>query len=364
MKLKKPVLWVGLIVVLVAIVAGVVGSRKKKGNDEIRTVKVERNNIVDKALAVGSIEPLNEIAVKSKVSGVVRTLFVEVGDFVKEGDPLLEVKPDPTPLDLAEAKRHVEMVDIALSTLKNELKRNEELKQKGMISDYDYEQLRKQYDEAELNKQIAVERLDLIEKGKTRIAGTNIESVIKSPISGFVLEKSINVGDPVVPLTSYQAGTELLRMADMKDLIFKGTVDEIDVGKISEGLSAELDIGALPGKTVKGKVSLISLKARKQDNTTVFPVEIEITDIGDATLRAGFSANANIIIAKKDSVLAIPERVITFRNDSAFVQLPNPAGLPMEKVIETGLSDAVLIEVKSGLEEGQEVLEKKVQEIT
>ena len=126
---------------------------------------------------------------KSKVSGVVRTLFVEIGDFVKEGDPLLEVKPDPTPLDLAEAKRHVEMVDIALSTLKTELKRNEELKEKGMISDYDYEQLRKQYDEAVLNKEIAVERLELIEKGKTKIAGTNIESVIKSPISGFILEK-------------------------------------------------------------------------------------------------------------------------------------------------------------------------------
>jgi len=109
-------------------------------------------------------------------------------------------------------------------------------------------------------------------------------------------------------------------MADMANLIFKGTVDEIDVGKIREGLAADLLIGALPGKDVKGEVSLISLKAQKVDAATVFPVEIRIVDVGEAVLRAGFSANANIVIARKDSVLTLPERVITFENDSAFVQ--------------------------------------------
>ncbi|HDQ44255.1 MAG TPA: efflux RND transporter periplasmic adaptor subunit [bacterium] len=361
---KKLWIWIGIAVVILAIAGAAVSSKGKKGNVEARTVRVERKNILDKALAVGSIEPLNEIAVKSKVSGVVRKLYVELGDFVREGDLLLEVKPDPTPLELAEAKRHVEMTSIALSTLDNEIRRSRELKDKGMISDYEHEQLLRQFDEATLNRQMAVERLALIEKGRIRIADTDIESVIRSPISGFILEKSVNVGDPVVPLTSYQAGTELLKMADMEELLFKGTVDEIDVGKIREGLTAELDVGALPGKTVKGRISLISLKARKQDNTTVFPIEIRITDHGDAVLRAGFSANAHIIIAQKDSVPAIPERVVTFRNDSAFVRLPVPGGEPEEKYIETGLSDAILIEVKSGLEEGQEVLEKPEQEIT
>jgi HlyD family secretion protein len=153
-------------------------------------------------------------------------------------------------------------------------------------------------------------------------------------------------------------------MADMKQIIFKGTVDEIDVGKIMEGLKTELVVGALPGKTVKGHVSLISLKARKQENTTVFPVEIVIDDTEGALLRAGFSANANIIIARKDSVLAIPERVITFRNDSAFVRISSGEKKTKDIYIKTGLSDAIFIEILSGLAEGQEVLEKEVKEIT
>ena len=173
----------------------------------------------------------------------------------------------------------------------------------------------------------------------------------------------MNVGDPVVPLTSYQAGTELLKMANMESLIFKGTVDEIDVGKINEGLIAELQVGALPGKEVKGHVSLISLKARKEQNTTVFPIEIVIDEKGGAILRAGFSANANIIISKKDSVLSIPERVVTFRNDSAFVRILKGENDWEERFIQTGLSDAIQIEVITGLKEDEEVLEKEVKEI-
>ncbi|MFC1569067.1 efflux RND transporter periplasmic adaptor subunit [bacterium] len=350
-----------LIVIIVIIFAVVLTNKNKKV--ERRTVTVEKATILDKALAVGNIEPLNEIAVKSKISGVVGRLFNDVGAFVKAGDPLLEVRPDPTPLELVESKRALERTEIELENLKRELVRNEELKDKGLIADQMYEDKRKTYDQAFLNQQIAQGRLDLLEKGKVKIANTNIEAVIKSPITGFILEKSVNVGDPVVPLTSYQAGTELMKMADMTDLIFKGTVDEIDVGKIDEGMLAELQIGALPGKEVKGHVSLISLKAQKEDNATVFPVEIIIDETGDANLRAGFSANANIIIAKKDSVLSIPERVVTFRNDSAFVQIPVGEKESEERYIKTGLSDAINIEIIEGLEKGQEVLEKEIQEI-
>ncbi len=362
-KSKKRIVWIGSIVIVVVIIVVIASISGNKGGNTARSVKVERKTIIDKALAVGSIEPLNEISVKSKISGVVGKMYITVGDFVHKEDILMEVNPDPTPLELVQAKRNVEMRNIALETLARELKRNEELKEKNLISDYDYELLRKEYDEAALYHKIAKEQLDLMEKGKVRIADKNIETVIKAPITGFILEKSVNVGDPVVPLTSYQAGTELLRMADMEKLIFKGTVDEIDVGKIAEGLLAELQIGALPGKPVKGHVTLISLKARKDENTTVFPVEIVIDKTGGATLRAGFSANANVIIARKDSVLSIPERVVTFRNDSALVRVAQDEQAWEERYIQTGLSDAISIEVVSGLEEGEEVLEKEIKEI-
>jgi HlyD family secretion protein len=294
----------------------------------------------------------------------VRKLYADVGDFVRAGDPLLDVKPDPTPLELAQAKREIEMVSIELETLKKELERYEKLKEKDLISDHDYEVLDRQYDEAKLKHQIAIEKLQLIEKGKVKIANTNIETVVKSPLTGFILEKSVNLGDPVVPLTSYQPGTPLMRMADMNDLIFKGTVDEIDVGKIKERMICDLQVGALPGKDITGYLTLISLKAIKEDNTTVFPVEIKINPTNDIILRAGFSANAHIIIAKRDSVLSIPERVVTFRHDSAFVEISAGPEKSEEIYIKTGLSDAIQIEVLEGLEEGQEVLEKEVKEIT
>lgn len=363
-KTKKWIYWISALVV-VLVVLGIVFSNDGSDQQNKRaTVKVEKKNIVDKALAVGSIEPVNEIDVKSKVSGVVGKLFVNVGDFVKAGDPLVEVKPDPTPLELIQAKRDIEMASIKMETVEKELKRNKKLKAQGFISDHDYEALMNQYDETKLNLIMAQERLELIEKGKVIIANTNIETVVKSPLSGYILEKNVNLGDPVVPLTSYQPGTPLLRMADMKNIIFKGTVDEIDVGKIKEGLKCDLQIGAIPGKEIIGELTLISLKAKKEDNTTVFPVEIKIVKSGDAVLRAGYSANAHIIIAQRDSVPALPERVITFRNDSAFVNIPVGDQDFEEHYIKTGLSDAILIEILEGLKEGEEVLEKETKEIT
>lgn len=351
-----------LVVVIIAIVS-LSGNSSEKENGR-KTVTVKKENIVDKALAVGSIEPVNEIEVKAKVSGVVGKLYADVGDLVQAGEPLLEVKPDPTPLELAQAKRDVEMATIELETLIKEQQRNKELKAQGLISDTQFEESARKFDEAKLRHQIAKEQLDLLEKGKIKIANTNIETVVKAPLTGFILEKNVYLGDPVVPLTSYQPGTALMRMADMNDLIFKGTVDEIDVGKIKEGMKCELQVGALPGKTITGHVTLISLKAKKEDNTTVFPVEIKIDETNNTVLRAGYSANAHIIIARRDSVLAIPERVVTFRNDSAFVNLPIGEDGSEERYIKTGLSDAILIEVVEGLRENDVVLEKEVKDIT
>lgn len=364
MKLKrKRIIWIGIIILVFVIMAVVIGSAGKKKTQKAATVKVERKNIVEKALAIGTLSPENEIAIKSKISGVVSKLFVAAGSFVNAGDPMLEIRPDPTPIELAEARRNVEMESIALENARRDYERAKQLKEKGFTSDKEYEISQKQFDQAKVRLEMTQERLALLEKGKVKFANSNIESIIKSPINGFVLEKMINVGDPIVPLTSYQAGTPLFSVADMKKLIFKGTVDEIDVGKLKERMEAEIMVGALPGKPVMGILDKISLKARKEDNTTVFPVEIIVQPAEGQMLRAGYSANANIIIQKKDSVLAIPERVITFRNDSAFVSIPQGADGKKEVFIKTGLSDAIFIEVISGLNLGDEVLEKEVKQI-
>jgi len=149
----------------------------------------------------------------------------------------------------------------------------------------------------------------------------------------------------------------------MKNLVFKGTVDEIDVGKLQEGMPAQIRIGALPGDTISGKLSKIWLEAEKKENASVFPIEISIAPTSKITLRAGYSANADIIIQKKTGILYIPERVVTFRNDSSFVTLDLTNNRSEEHAIRAGLSDAINIEVQSGLKEGDEVMEKPVTKI-
>jgi HlyD family secretion protein len=364
MKKKKAVLWSAGVVVLATAGFLLWGNSKKDEKGALPKVKVVKSSIVDKALAVGTIEPENEISIKSKVTGVVQKIFADVGAYVRIGDPLLEVKPDPTPLELAEAKRNVELAEVELDNMKKENVRQESLLKSALISTREYDDFQRKYQEAGLRLKIANEKLALIQSGKVKIGATQIETVIKSPIAGFVLSKTIEVGDPVTPLTTFQEGTVLMRVADMQQLIFKGTVDEIDVGRLREGMAAEIKIGALPQDKITGRLRLISLKAEKKDNATVFPIEIFIEPANGTTLRAGYSANANIIIQKKDSVLTLPERVVTFRNDSAFVKVP-AAGKngEEERLIKTGLSDAINVEVLAGLNLGDEVFEKPVKKI-
>jgi HlyD family secretion protein len=353
-------------IVGIASVASIGATIKMKGNGKDHgppTIEVARGDLVDKALAVGAIEPEIEISVKSKVSGVVRTRFADVGDYVRAGDPLLEIKPDPTPLELVETRRQVELRQIELDNATSEFNRQEALVSKGLLSEQEHETGKRRHAEARLQLQMARERLALLEKGKVTSASGAVESVVRSPINGFILEKMVEIGDPVVPLSSYQEGTVLMKMADMRDLIFRGSVDEIDVGRLKEGMPVEIKIGALPSARIQGVLSKISLKARKQENAITFPVEIRLTDAGGTTLRAGYSANAEIIIEKRDDVVRIPERLVTFEKDSAWVMVHHADGTAEKRAIKTGLSDAIQIEVLSGLEVGEQVREKPAKKI-
>jgi HlyD family secretion protein len=362
--MKKKILFIVLGVVVLAGGGILVFSGSGSSGDEaLPRVRVVRSTIIDKALAVGTIEPENEISVKSKVSGAVKKIFADAGTFVRAGQPLLELKPDPTPLELAESKRNAQLAEVELENMKKQSVRQQSLMQKQLISTREFEDFQQKYDESELRLKLAHERLQLLERGAVDIGGTKIESIVKAPIDGFVLNKTVEVGDPVTPLTSFQEGTVLMKMANMERLLFKGTVDEIDVGRLREGMEAEIKVGARPTDRVIGKLTKISLKAEKKENATVFPIEISIPKASNTVLRAGYSANANIIIQKKDSVLSIPERVVTFRNDSAFVRVSLGPGRDEERLVRTGLSDAITIEITGGLKEGEEVVEKPVKKI-
>src|SRR2546423_1734680 len=352
---------IGVLAIGAMAAAGKLGGRKKDG---LKAVAVARGALVDRALAVGPIGPRAEVSVKSILAGVVRQRFAAVGDFVKRGQPLLEISPNPTPLEMVELRRNVELREIELKNLERDLARQQELRSRNLISPADIEAAQQRVDESRNQLSLAQERLALQEGGKVLTGGKQVETVVRAPIDGYILEDSIEIGDPVVPLTPYQAGTVLMRMAAMRDLIFRGTVDDIDVGRLKEGMPVTIKIGALPTATVKGRLEKIWLKAHKQEQATVFPIEIVLTEVAGATLRAGYSANAEVIISRRDSVLYIPERLITHRNDSSFVTIRAGPGKTEQRSIKTGLSDAINIEVLQGLQASDSIIEPPPREIS
>jgi HlyD family secretion protein len=349
----------GLVGVAVLVVGGrSLANLSGRGQEqEVRTVTVERGDVVEKAVATGTIEPRSEVEVKSKVTGVVRRQFAEAGDFVEAGAPLLEIRPDPTPLELVEARRQLQLQEMALETLERELAREQALRAAGVIPEQELERTLRRREEVLLQVATARERLALLEDGRVILDDGPLESMVSAPVAGYILDRMVQVGDPVVPLSTYQAGTVLFRMADMEDLVFRGTVDEIDVGRLAPGMEVLIRVGALPDRNLQGQVDRIALKGRREDQATVFSVEVALTDLDGAVLRAGYSAQAEVIVRRARDTLLLPERVIRFHGDTASVTVQLPGGGTEQRVIQTGVSDALSIEVVSGLREGEVVLD-------
>jgi len=329
---------------------------------ETKLVAASRGDIQEKALAVGTIEPEKEIKVKSTIPGIVAEVLFKVGDKIKEGAPLFKISPNPTPLEYVESRRAMELAEVTMLKIKSDWTRQLELYKGNLISKSEMDATEGGYREAELRYRTSAERFELLEKGRIRMSNRDINSLINSPISGIVLSQSVFQGDPVVPLTNFQPGTEMCSLADMASLLFKGTVDEIDVGKIADGMAAEIQIGALPDAKIPGHVDRIFPKAKKEGNATLFDIWILIKEAPGVTLRAGFSATASIKIRERKQVVLLPERLVLFEDGKKLVEVPD--GEKTKKIeVHTGLSDGLNIEILDGLKEGDKVVERPPREI-
>ena len=340
---------------------------RNKADGGLKQVEITKGKITEKAVAIGKIEPRIKFKVKSKISGIVKRTYFDVGDAVQAGDVLFDIVPDPTPVELSEAQRAVEMAQAAYDRAEADYARATELSVAGVLAKGDLDMRKESFEHARISLAQAQDSLELVKKGKVTRLGSRMESVVRAPAGGTLLERLVNPGDPVVPLTSYQAGTDLASIADMRELIFRGTVDEIDVGKLKEGLPARLKIGALPDKEVLGKLTRIAPQAIEKDNAKLFEVEIELDPKQDVVLRSGYSANVDLVIREKGDVTLVPERLVTFEDGGkkAFVEVPadKPGAEPRKVEIATGLSDGLNLEVVSGLEAGAKVIERPPREI-
>ena len=363
-------LWKTLIILIVLAggsAAVYAWSRNGKKNDGgLKQVEVTTGTIVEKAVAVGQIQPRQKFSIKSKISGIVRNTMVQIGDTVKAGDPLFEIAPDPTPMEVTEVDRQVDSAQASFRRAESDYNRAMELSRTGVMPKSDADARKEAYELARVALKKAEQNRELVRRG--RLTSTGKESIIRAPAAGTVLTRAVNEGDPIVPLTSYQPGTEMATIADMSDLIFKGTVDEIDVGKLAVGMPTRIKVGALPTDVVTGHVSRIAPQAQQKEGATLFDVEVELDPGQKITLRAGYSANADVIIREKKDVLTIPERLVTFEDGGkkATVEIAGlgPKDQPKKVEIKTGVSDGLNIEVLSGLKKGDHVVERPPKEIS
>jgi len=366
-KLFKTLIW---LVILVAIAGGLYAwARSSKGDkDGNKLVAVEQGSITEKAIAVGQIQPRQKFQVKSKISGIIRHCMVNVGDKVRAGDALFEIGPDPTPQELTDVDRSVDSANASYSRAKADYERAIELARSGVLPKSDLDSRREAFELAKIAVARAEQGRDLTRKGRVATANVIIESIIRAPAAGTILTRVVNPGDPVTPLTSYQPGTELATIADMSDLIFKGTVDEIDVGKLRVGLPARIKVGALPTDVVTGRVSRIAPQAQQKEGATLFDVEIELDPSNKIVLRAGYSANADLIIREKKDVLVLPERVVIFEDGGkkTFVEIPgsDTKDEPKKVEVKLGISDGMNAEIASGLAKGAKVVERPPKKIS
>jgi len=324
----------------------------------VRSLRVERGDIVRHATAVGRIEPIHEVPVKSRSGGVITRLFVELGQRVKRGDPIAEVRPVLTEIDILAAERAIESAQKAETTAVEIADRKNLLgwMMATLQGSKSVERMRESAQDARVR---AEEQLELMRQGQIQVEGKAIDFIVRAPAAGHVIDLRVRAGSPIVQSSSFGSGTVLVVLADMEKIVFRGTVDEIDVGRLQKGMLASIELGALPDVPLRGTVEEIGLRAQRANNAVTFPVRLAVPTPASITLRAGYSAVARIALASREGVLALPKRTIAFVDGKATVRVADPENPHGREVtVETGLSDGLRIEITGGLSEGDEVLER------
>ncbi|MFK5955365.1 MAG: efflux RND transporter periplasmic adaptor subunit [Planctomycetota bacterium] len=318
---------------------------------------VSRGSIHIDAVAVGKVEARFEVPVTAYSGGIITRKFVKLGQYVQKGDPLFEVRPILTELQRFQAERSLMAAHQAADSAE-EMASGENVAGWALWLIQGGKNMERMQESADRARTDAEAQLELLLNGEVEMDGRKIDFLVRSPIEGHVIAEDLEVGEPVVPASTFGAGTILVTLADLDHPVFRGTVDEIDVGRLRVGMPGFLTLGARPGVELSATLTEISLRAESKNNAVVFSVEMDVTPPEDLVLRSGYSAVANIRVQEAADVLTLPERVVEFRDGKAFVLRMGAASEVQEIPIQTGLSNGLQIEVLSGLVEGEEVLER------
>ena len=312
----------------------------------------EVKDIQKTTVITGKIEPRNEITVKPQISGIITELYKEAGDMVQQGEVIAKVKVIPDMGQLSSAEARVRLADINLKQAQVDFSREESLYKQKLVSADEFDKIKQTLRQAKEEVVAAQDALDVVRNGVSKSNASASSTLIRSTITGLILDVPVKVGNTVVLSNTFNDGTTIATVANMNDLIFRGNIDETEVGRLVEGMPMKITIGALQDLSFEANLEYVSPKAVESNGANQFEVKAAVHVIKGGKIRSGYSANAEIVLAKANKVLSIPESAIEFSGNSTFVYVVKGSGEQKtydRRAVTTGLSDGVNIEIKKGI---------------
>ena len=332
---------------------------KKKSKKKSQPKEVVYNEFTPKlediqktTIITGKIEPRNEVNIKPQISGIITELYKEPGDYVNAGDVIAKVKVIPDMAQLSSAEMRVRLAEINLKQAQTDFEREQNLFNQKLVSADEFDKVKISLNQAKHEKLAAQDALEVVRDGVSKSNAKASSTLIRSTISGVILDIPVKVGNSVILSNTFNDGTTIATVANMKDLIFRGNIDETEVGQLVNGMNMKITIGALQDLKFDAALEYISPKAIESNGTNQFEIKAAVKLVEGGKIRSGYSANAEIVLDKADKVLCIPESAIEFSGDSTFVYVIKGKGKNKtydRTFVETGLSDGVNIEIKKGI---------------
>jgi len=347
-----------LVFILIAlVVAGTFAYLFKRSRpQEIRyeELTAEVADIVKSTVVTGKVQPRDEVNVKPQISGIIAELYKEAGQPVKEGEIIAKLKVIPDMSSLSSAQSRVRLSEVNLKQAKTNFDREKALYDKQLVSADEYDKVVQALRQAEEELKAAKETLEIVRDGVSSSNKSGSSTLIRSSVSGLILDIPVKVGNTVINSNSFNDGTTIATVADMDDLIFDGNIDETEVGRLSVGMPVKITVGALQDVVIDANLEYIAPKATESGGTNLFEIKASLQVPEGITVRSGYSANAEIVLQTAAQVLSIAESALQFDGDQTYVYVLGDNGYERRDV-KTGLSDGVNIEIKEGLSLGEKV---------
>ena len=348
----KKYLKIVLLVIVAIILVGTFVFLYQKSRPKVvvyETLKPEVTDLQKTTVATGKVEPRDEILIKPQISGIIDEVYKEAGQAVRKGEVIAKVKVIPELGQLNSAESRVRLAEINATQAETDFSRVKKLYEDQLISQEEYEKSEVAVKQAREEKQTAKDNLEIVKEGITKNSASFSSTMIRSTIDGLILDVPVKAGNSVIMSNTFNDGTTIATVANMNDLIFRGNIDETEVGRIHEGMPLKLTIGALQNLTFN---AILEYKGVETNGANQFEIKAAISVPDSVQVRSGYSANAEIVLQRANKVLAVPESTVEFKGDSTFVYIMTDS-VPEQKFqrtqVTTGMSDGIKIEIKKGV---------------